>query len=54
VTRNIQLRLAVNNALDKDPPFLPLDVSGKAGNLNSFPTYDILGRNILLAVGAAF
>ena len=54
VTRNIQLRLAVNNVLDKDPPFLPLDVSAKAGNLNSFPTYDVLGRNILLAVGAAF
>ncbi|HXI68171.1 MAG TPA: TonB-dependent receptor, partial [Steroidobacteraceae bacterium] len=54
VTRNIQLRLAVNNALDKDPPFLPLDASGAAGFLNSFPTYDILGRNILLAAGAAF
>jgi len=54
VTRNVQLRLAVNNALDKDPPFLPLDASAKAGNLNSFPTYDILGRNILLAAGAAF
>jgi outer membrane receptor protein involved in Fe transport len=54
VTRNIQLRLAVNNALDKDPPFLPLDASGGAGILNSFPTYDILGRTILLAVGAAF
>ena len=54
LTRNIQLRLAVNNVLDKDPPFLPLDASGAAGNLNSFPTYDILGRTVLLAVGAAF
>lgn len=54
VTKNIQLRLAVNNVFDKDPPFLPLDASGRAGNLNTFPTYDILGRTILLAVGAAF
>jgi outer membrane receptor protein involved in Fe transport len=54
VTRNVQLRLTVNNALDKDPPFLPVEVSFKAINLNGFPTYDILGRNILLAVGAAF
>jgi len=54
VTRNIHLRLAVNNVLDKDPRFLPLEVSFRAGNLNSFPTYDILGRTVLLAVGAAF
>ena len=43
VTRNIHVALAVNNALDKDPPFLPLEVTVTAGNLNSFPTYDILG-----------
>jgi iron complex outermembrane recepter protein len=54
LTRNVQLRLAVNNVFDKDPPMLPLEVTVKAGNLNSFPTYDILGRNILLAVGATF
>ena len=44
----------MNNVLDKDPPFLPLDASGMASSLNTFPTYDILGRTILLAVGAAF
>lgn len=49
-----QLRVGVSNLLDKDPPFVPLEASGRAGNLNTFPVYDILGRNVFLAARATF
>jgi outer membrane receptor protein involved in Fe transport len=52
--RQVQARVGVNNVFDKDPPFIPLEVSGAAGNLNSFPAYDILGRYIYLGLSAAF
>ena len=45
-----QLRMGVRNALDQDPPFVPVDASGRAGILNTFPAYDILGRNVFLAL----
>jgi len=48
------LRAGVNNLLDKDPPFLPGEVSGAAGGLNTFPTYDLLGREIFVALRAKF
>ncbi len=54
VSRHFQVLVAVNNVLDKDPPLIPLDVSGKATNLNTFPTYDILGRTVLMSVRATF
>lgn len=53
-SRNVQIRVAVNNVLDKDPPFVPEEVSAAAGELNTFPTYDILGRTISVAVRATF
>jgi outer membrane receptor protein involved in Fe transport len=51
-TRHVQLRLAVNNVLDKDPPVLPEEVSMQAGEINTFPVYDVLGRTFLLALRA--
>jgi outer membrane receptor protein involved in Fe transport len=48
----LQVRVGCNNVFDKDPPFLPLEISGRGGNLNTFPTYDILGRNIFIALRA--
>ncbi len=54
VRRHFQLSVAVNNVFDKDPPLIPLDVSFKAVNLNTFPTYDILGRTVLLTLRATF
>jgi iron complex outermembrane recepter protein len=53
--KRIELRAGVNNLLDKDPPFLPeVDVSAAAGSLNTFPTYDLLGREIFAAFKAKF
>jgi len=55
VTSRVQLRAGINNVFDKDPPFLPWgDISGQAGGLNTFPTYDILGREIFVAFRATF
>jgi outer membrane receptor protein involved in Fe transport len=54
VTRNLQVRIAVDNVFDKDPPLVPQEVSVAAGGLNTFPTYDVLGRDIAVAVRATF
>jgi len=54
LSRNVQIRIAIDNVFDKDPPFVPQEVSAAAGGLNTFPTYDILGRNIFVAFRAAF
>lgn len=55
VSRQVQVRAAVSNLLDKDPPFLPsIDISGNAGTLNTFPAYDVAGRRISLSIRASF
>jgi iron complex outermembrane recepter protein len=56
VTPHVQIHGGVNNLLDKDPPFLPnADISGTtSGTINTFPTYDVVGRNIFVAVRATF
>jgi outer membrane receptor protein involved in Fe transport len=54
VTRGIEIRAGINNVLDKDPPFLPAEISGAAGGLNTFPTYDLLGREMFVAFKARF
>jgi iron complex outermembrane recepter protein len=56
VTPHVQIRAGVNNVLDKDPPFIPNnEISGAtSGTLNTFPTYDVVGRNIFVAVRAMF
>jgi outer membrane receptor protein involved in Fe transport len=47
------LRLGVNNILDKDPPLISTNISGTGGP-NSFPTYDVLGRQAFLGVTQKF
>ena len=54
LSQHLEVRAGISNAFDKDPPFLPSDVAGNAGWLNTFPTYDILGRNIFAAFRATF
>ena len=55
VTGHLQLRGGVNNVFDKDPPFIPsVDVSTNAAPLNTYPTYDIVGREVFLALRATF
>lgn len=48
LTRSVQAHLGVSNVFDKDPPFVPLEVSGAAGDLNTFPAYDVLGRTVFI------
>ena len=54
VTEHVQVRTGVNNVLDKDPPFLPsLDIN-TAGSFNTLQAYDIVGREIYVALRAKF
>jgi outer membrane receptor for ferrienterochelin and colicin len=53
VTGHVQLRAGVNNLFDKDPPFLPAGDIG-ARTLNTFSTYDIVGREVYVALRATF
>jgi outer membrane receptor protein involved in Fe transport len=53
ISRHVQLRVGCNNLFDKDPPFIPLEISGRGGNLNTFPIYDLLGRNLFIALHAS-
>jgi len=46
LSRQVQARVGVTNVFDKDPPFIALEVAGAAGDLDTFPAYDILGRCI--------
>jgi outer membrane receptor protein involved in Fe transport len=53
VTRHVQVRAGIRNLFDKDPPFIPaFDISPTAGSLNTFPTYDVMGRWVYLALTA--
>jgi outer membrane receptor protein involved in Fe transport len=54
VTQHVQVRAGVNNVLDKDPPFLPSNDITTAGNFNTLPAYDIVGRQAFLALRATF
>jgi outer membrane receptor protein involved in Fe transport len=57
MAEHVQLRAGVNNVLDKDPPFLPAgDVVSRVSSsgLNTYPTYDILGREFFVALRAMF
>jgi iron complex outermembrane receptor protein len=50
VTRQLQVRAGVSNVFDKDPPIIPSDVT--LVGPNTFPAYDILGRNIFIGLRA--
>jgi outer membrane receptor for ferrienterochelin and colicin len=54
VTGRVQVRAGVSNVFDKDPPLVPVEVCSQAGALNTFPTYDILGRSIFMALRVTF
>jgi len=53
VRPGISVRLGVNNLLDKDPPLVGTELTG-AGSANTYPTYDILGRQAFMGVTAKF
>ncbi len=55
VYKSVELRAGVNNVFDKDPPYVPSgDISGVAGNVNSYQAYDLLGRELFVAFRAKF
>lgn len=53
-TRNLQIRLGVNNVLDKGPPLTPSEASSSSGQINTFQVDDLLGREIFAAFRAMF
>ena len=51
----VEVRLGVNNVLDRDPPLVPsFDISGNSGPANSWGAYDYLGRQLFVAFSAKF
>ena len=53
VWRGIELRAGAVNVLDKAPPIIDFFISGTGGP-NSYPTYDLLGRELFVAFTAKF
>jgi outer membrane receptor protein involved in Fe transport len=51
--KGMTLRAGVNNTFDKTPPIIGADVTG-TGSSNTFPTYDMLGRQLFVSVSAKF
>jgi iron complex outermembrane recepter protein len=50
----ISIRAGVNNVLDEDPPIIATNFSGGAGTPNTFPSYDLLGRQAFVGFTAKF
>jgi outer membrane receptor protein involved in Fe transport len=53
VRPKLTLRAGVNNILDTDPPLITNSIVGNA-NPNTYPVYDVLGRQLFLALTARF
>lgn len=53
VNTHLTVRAGVNNLLDTDPPIVSTGVSG-IGTPNTYPTYDLLGRELFLSATARF
>jgi outer membrane receptor protein involved in Fe transport len=52
--QGLTLRGGMSNVLDRDPPFIPAEISQAAGSINTFPTYDLMGREVFLGLRASF
>jgi outer membrane receptor protein involved in Fe transport len=53
VNHMLSVRAGANNVLDKDPPLVSSLLAG-TGSPNSYPTYDLLGRQLFIAFTANF
>jgi iron complex outermembrane receptor protein len=51
VNKILQLRAGINNVMDKDPPLVNTNVA-PGGQANTYPTYDLFGRQLFLAFTA--
>ncbi len=55
VTKDVQVRMGVNNLLDKDPPVIAAGILSSFGNGNTYPgVYDALGRTIFFGTTLKF
>ena len=52
-SKNLSVRVGVNNVLDKDPPLVN-EFETTTGAPNTYPTYDLLGRQLYAAFTAKF
>ena len=51
--QGVEVRAGVKNLFDKDPPLLPAEITAQTQS-NSFLAYDLVGRQLFLAVTAKF
>jgi outer membrane receptor protein involved in Fe transport len=51
--KNLSIRAGANNLFDKDPPLVSSLLSG-TGAPNTYPTYDLVGRQLFVALSARF
>jgi outer membrane receptor protein involved in Fe transport len=51
VWKSLELRVGINNVLDKDPPLATFEITA-GGAANTYSTYDQLGRQVFLAFSA--
>jgi outer membrane receptor protein involved in Fe transport len=49
----LTIRGGINNLLDQDPPLVSQPISG-TGSPNTYPTYDLLGRELFVSATAKF
>jgi iron complex outermembrane receptor protein len=52
-TKILTLRAGINNVFDKDPPLIDVDLVG-GGAANTYPIYDMFGRQLFVALTARF
>jgi outer membrane receptor protein involved in Fe transport len=53
VWNGIQVRAGANNVFDKAPPVVPSDITA-TGSANTYPTYDVVGREVFMGFTAKF
>ncbi len=54
IRAGLSVRAGINNLFNKDPPIVAVDYTGGAGSPNTFPTYDLLGREAFVGFTAKF
>jgi len=52
-TKILTVRAGINNVCDKDPPLIDVELVG-GGAANTYPTYDMFGRQVFIAFTARF
>ena len=54
VYKGIDIHAGVNNVLDKEPPVIPSFDITQTGSPNTYPSYDLLGRELYIGFHAKF